>query len=771
MPIPLTDEHEELRRTVQRFLGTHSGPDVARVVLDAEVEELQPVWAAMGVEGWMGIHLPEAHGGQGFGLLELAIIVEAGGWAATPGPLLPTTAVSALCARYLPADEVARVLPALIDGTTPAAVYLGPGALEATGRGVDGALTVSGTLRPVLGLATAGLALVPVAPADGVVTWCVIDVGAGGPVQVEALPSVDAIRRVGVLKVDGLSVPANRLLAGMPERRVSDVVLALLAAEHAGGARWCLETATEYAKARVQFGRPIGQFQAVKHRAADMAVRVEQMTSVAWDAVLAVDAALREGDAALREGDAALREGDAAQRVGRGGSVEADDDDGVELAVTAAGSLVLDGYVSCAQDCLQLLGGIGFTWDHDLHVHLKRAMADRQLLGGSDDQRLRLAAAAGRGARRALTADLPDEADRWRADLAPLATELAAADAGSRRSRLVDAGLIAPHWPAPWGRDAGAVEQVVIDEVLAGAGVDRPHLGVGAWVLPVLIACGTAEQQQRWVRPTLMGEISWCQLFSEPGAGSDLASLTMRAERVDGGWSLTGQKVWTSMAHLSQWGICLARTNPDAPKHEGITYFMVDMASTGLDVRPLRELTGAALFNEVFFDEVFVPDDCVIGEVDRGWGIARMTLANERVSISSGATFGTGVESLVRLAARHEGGVPDTTANRLGALLAEAQSLRLMAHRSALRALAGSDPGPGSSLRKLLGAEHEQRVQELGLIMQGPEGAVADGRPSRWSQGALATRCLTIAGGTSEVQRNVIGERILGLPRDKEPEN
>ena len=166
-----------------------------------------------------------------------------------------------------------------------------------------------------------------------------------------------------------------------------------------------------------------------------------------------------------------------------------------------------------------------------------------------------------------------------------------------------------------------------------------------------------------------------------------------------------------------------------------------------------------------------MPDDCVVGEVHHGWGIARMTLANERVSISSGATFGIGVESLVRLAARQGGEVPDSTALRLGALLAEAQSLSLMTHRSALRSLAGSDPGPGSSLRKLLGAEHEQRVQELGLAMMGPDGAVVDGRAARWSQGALATRCLTIAGGTSEVQRNVIGERILGLPRDPEPED
>jgi alkylation response protein AidB-like acyl-CoA dehydrogenase len=725
------------------------------------------------------MHAPEAHGGQGFGLLELAVILEETGWAVAPGPLLPTTAVSALSSRYLPPDEAARVVPGLVDGSAPAAVYLGEDALEVVGRGPDGSMTVSGTLRPVLGLGTAVRALVPTVDGAGRATWCLVDVGRDGPARVVALSSLDATRRVGQLHVDALEVPIRRQLVGVPARRVRDVVVALLAAEHAGGARWCLETATEYAKVREQFGRPIGQFQAVKHRAADMAVRVDQIAAVAWDAVVAVDVAMRshgdgtDGDGSHGDGtDGDGSHGDGTDGDGSHGDGTDGDgtDEGMELAVTAAAALALDGYVTCAEDCLQLLGGIGFTWEHDVHLHLKRALADRQLAAGSDVHRLRLAAAAVRGARRELTADLPAEADRWRTELAPLAAELAAVDGDDRRRLLVESALVAPHWPAPWGRDAGAVEQVVIDEVLAAAGVDRPHLGIGAWVLPVLISCATPQQQDRWVRPTLMGEISWCQLFSEPGAGSDLAGLSTRARRVEGGWALTGQKVWTSMARESQWGICLARTDPGAPKHDGITYFIVDMAASGLDVRPLRELTGAAMFNEVFFDSVFVPDDCVIGEVDRGWGIARMTLANERVSISSGATFGIGVESLVRLAARQGDAVPEATSLRLGALLAEAQSLRLMTHRSALRSLAGADPGPGSSLRKLLGAEHEQRVQELGLVMMGPEGAVSEGRSGRWSQGVLATRCLTIAGGTSEVQRNVIGERILGLPRDPDPE-
>jgi len=291
---------------------------------------------------------------------------------------------------------------------------------------------------------------------------------------------------------------------------------------------------------------------------------------------------------------------------------------------------------------------------------------------------------------------------------------------------------------------------------------------VGAWALPTIIAHGTPEQQERWVGPTLLGEFTWCQLFSEPGAGSDLASLSTRATRTEGGWVINGQKVWTSIAMRADWGICLARSDPDASKHEGITYFIVDMRAPGIEVRPLREITGAAMFNEVFFTDVFVPDDCVVGPVNGGWRLARTTLANERVSMASGATFGFGIEGILRSLAAGPGEDP-VVLDHLGALIAEAQSVALLGARTTMRSVSGVEPGPEASVRKLLGGEHEQRVQELGLSLMGPAGATTEDDAGRWVQGFLSTRCLTIAGGTSEVQRNVIGERILGLPRDHEP--
>jgi alkylation response protein AidB-like acyl-CoA dehydrogenase len=234
----------------------------------------------------------------------------------------------------------------------------------------------------------------------------------------------------------------------------------------------------------------------------------------------------------------------------------------------------------------------------------------------------------------------------------------------------------------------------------------------GGWVLPTLIEHGSADQQERFVGPSLRGEIAWCQMFSEPGAGSDLASLTTRAERVDGGWSITGQKVWTTLADEADWGICLARTDPDAPPHRGIGCFLVDMRSRGIEVRPLRELTGTAMFNEVFLTDVVVPDGCVVGSPTAGWACARTTLANERVSMASGSSFGPGVAALFDLAGTE--GVTDDPLVRdlLGRLVVDAHAVAALGLRTTLRAVGGAQPGPEASVRKLAAAEHDQAVPD-----------------------------------------------------------
>lgn len=739
MALGITDEHQALAQSARRFLESRCPAAVPRALLDAPDEALPVFWAEMAALGWLGLHLPEPHGGQGYSLVELAVVLEELGRAGAPGPFLPTVLASTLIAAGASAEQQARLLPGLADGSVRGAVaFAGPAARGEVAP--DLRVRMSGVLRPVLGAAQADVIVAPVADASGSERWCVLDTARAA---VTALASVDATRRSATVEVSDLVVGPEDFLGGVDRALVQSVVAALSAAESTGTAQWCLDTAVAYAKVREQFGRPIGQFQAVKHKCADMLVAVEQARSTAWDAAGALSGALGLGAAPVDRAEAGL-------------------------AASVAGAFGPEVAVRCAKDCVQVLGGIGFTWEHDAHIYLKRAVAMRQLLGAPARYHAEIAVHALRGTRRQLHVALPDSAEAVRREVRAFAEKVSGLERAEQRRRIVEAGYFVPHWPPPWGRNAGAVEQLVIDEEFSRARLRRPNLAVGAWAAPTIVAHGTPEQQQRWVRPTLLGEMSWCQMFSEPGAGSDLASLTTKAARTAGGWLLSGQKVWTSMAAEADWGICLARTNPDAPKHQGITYFLVDMRSTGIEIRPLRELTGFAMFNEIFLSDVFVPDECVVGEVDGGWALARTTLANERVAMGSGSSFGGGVEALLGLCAA-PGMLDAAAAVEVGALLAEAQSLALLGLRTTLRAVSGAEPGPESSVRKLVGVEHDQRVQETGMLLLGPESATTEGAAGQWTFGFLANRCLTIAGGTSEVQRNVIAERLLGLPRDPEP--
>jgi 3-oxochol-4-en-24-oyl-CoA dehydrogenase len=728
--IAIGEDHLALLAVARRFTAERCPPAAARAAMEAVeagTETLPPFWDELAGLGWLGLAVPEADGGQGAGYTELAIVLEELGRAVAPGPVLPTAWAAALAGG---APDVRADLAA---GRRAGAVALA-GSLAA--REERGGLCVTGRSGPVLGGSVASAVVVPVTVA-GEERWVVVDTAGTGDTAT-SIPALDQTRGLG--RLDLVDVPATPL-PGLTRERVEAVGAVLGAAECAGGAAWCVDVAATYARERRQFGRPIGQFQAVKHRCAEMLVRLEQVRALAWDAAAALDGPDPGGPEAA-------------------------------LAVAAAGAVAFDAYAAVAKDCIQVLGGIGFTWEHDAHLYLRRALALRQLFGTGA---WRAAAARGAlgGARRRLALDLPDDAGPAGDEIRAVVAQVAALPPERRRGRLADTGLLVPHWAPPWGRGAAPAEQLVIDRELRRAGVRVPHLQVGAWAAPTIAVHGTPEQQERWVRPTLHGEITWCQLFSEPGAGSDLASLTTRATHTDGGWLLTGQKVWTTMAAEADWGICLARTNPTAPKHLGITYFIVDMASRGIDVRPLRELTGLAMFNEVFLDDVFVPDDCVVGEVDGGWPLARTTLANERVSMGSGSSFGGGIEALLGLVAERTGdgqAPPDALLlDELGALVAEAHSVAAIGVRATARSLRGEAPGAEASVRKLLGVEHDQRTQEMGLLLLGPDGATTDGVAGRWTFGFLANRCLTIAGGTSEIQRNVIGERLLGLPRDPEP--
>ena len=536
--------------------------------------------------------------------------------------------------------------------------------------------------------------------------------------------SPDLSRRAGSLA--GLP-PGASVVEGLAADRVRLLAATLGAAEASGVARWCLDTAVAYAKVREQFGAPIGSFQAVKHLCAKMLETCESVTVAAWDAARAYD----------------------------------ESEEQWEFAATVAGAVALDGAVAVAHSCIQVLGGIGFTFEHDAHLYLRRALALRAMLATSYDGRLADLASA--GVRRRSRIDFAGRdagvQDRVRADV----QRVAAVPEEQRRAALVETRLLAPHWPAPYDLGADPLHQLVIDEELAAARVVPTDLKIGGWAAATILAHGTDQQRERFVPATLTGKLSWCQLFSEPGAGSDLASLRTRAVRAErdahSGWLLTGQKVWTSLAREAGWAICLARTNPGAKPHHGITYFLLEMSSPGIEIRPLREMTGDAMFNEVFLDDVFVPDDCVVGDVDGGWKLARTTLANERVAMA-GSQLGTSVEAALTLM-----GDDPVARSRVGHAVAQATVVSLLGARATLRSIAGQPPGPESSVAKLVGVRSRQDAAELVVELLGERIVLDDERSRAAVHQQLLTRCLSIAGGTTQVLRNVAAERILGLPR------
>ena len=749
MALGITAEHRELAQSVRDWAARHVPAGVRRAGADGPAgmpaAGPDPLLGPLAAQGLLGLHLPEEHGGQGYRIEELAIATEELGYALAPGAFLPTVLASAaLMADGAAAGRLGKLLASLADGSRAGAVSLAPLAGQVTGAG--GAVVLDGSCGPVLGGGQADLVIVPVRTAGGEI-WAAVD--AGG-LDVTTLSSLDLGRPVARLQASGLAVPADRILAGLTRAMVASLAATLLAAEACGIADWAVQTAAGYARVRQQFGRPIGQFQAVKHRCARMLTMAEEAAAAAWDAARACSS-------------------------GEPGPER-------EFAAAVAAVVAVDAAVTCTHECIQVLGGIGYTWEHDAHLYYRRAMSLRALLGPASGWARQVAGLALDGVRRPLAVDLPAGAESLRAGIRTQLAAIAAAGPQERRQRLADEGWVMPHLPAPWGREAGPVEQIVIAEEMKQAGLRAPALLIGAWVVPALAKYGTREQQDRFLPATLRGDITWCQLFSEPGAGSDLAGLATRAERVPGdgagggGWRLTGQKVWTSLAKEADWAICVARTDPARRRQAGISYFLVDMKSPGVTVRPLRELTGDSLFNEVFLDGVLVPDDLVVGEINEGWPIARTTLANERVSLSRSWTFGCGTDELLDMLHGQEGGPDDSMLAGAGQLISEGHAIDALGMRVTLKQLSGTEPGATGSVRKLVGMRHAQQVAEFCWAAQGPAGALGWPGPAgeppagpHWARQVLLTRALTIGGGTTDIQLNIIGERILGLPRDPEP--
>ena len=722
MPIAITEEHRALAQSVADFLTDHQTRAAARGLLDAEVDALPAFWGELANLGLLGLHVPEELGGSGFGLPETLVVAEQMGRHLAPGPFVPTVITSAVLAAAGPDELQKRLLPGLADGSVIGAAALGGEVTYADGAATGKAgVVISGHLADVL--------LVPAG--DDVL---VVEKSAGG-VRAKVPANLDQSRRAARVTLDAATAT---VLPGA-RRLLTDVARAVLAAEAVGVASETTQQAAEYAKVRQQFGRPIATFQAVKHHCANMLVAAELATAATWDA----------------------------GRAGIGG--------GDQFSYTAAIAAVLavPAAVGNANLNIQVHGGIGFTWEHDAHLYLRRAAAVAAVLD-TEQAAIEVTGLVRQGVRRAAAIELPPEAEPVRAAIGPDVARLRDLAGEQRKQALIDTGYAMPHWPKPWGRDATAIEQLVIEQEFTAAGIKRPSLGITSWIILTLIQHASPDQVARWVRPALSQDVIWCQLFSEPGAGSDAAGIRTRATRTEQGWRINGQKVWTSGAHEADFGLATVRTNPDAPKHEGITMMVIDMHAPGVTVRPLKMPNGDSNFNEVFFDDVFVADSDVVGPVDGGWTVARATLGNESVSIGGGdgGRIMPAEAFIAPLDAHPErlaGG-----AGRVGRHIARTHMMGVLNQRSAYRALAsagagdgqGRGPGPEGNITKLLLSEIGHETAAIMAELAGPDGAFLEGKGAMAAMLVLMNRAMSIAGGTSEIKRNQIAERILGLPRD-----
>lgn len=730
MSIAITPEHYELADSVRSLVARVAPSEVLHAALESPVENPPPYWQAAAEQGLQGVHLAESVGGQGFGILELAVVLAEFGYGAVPGPFVPPAIASALIAAH---DPQAKVLAELATGAAIAAYALDSG-LTATRHG--DVLVIRGEVRAVPAAAQASVLVLPVA-IESRDEWVVLR---NDQLEIEAVKSLDPLRPIAHVRANAVDVSDDALLSNLTMTTAHALMSTLLSAEAVGVARWATDTASAYAKIREQFGRPIGQFQAIKHKCAEMIADTERATAAVWDAARALD------DAGESSSD-------------------------VEFAAAVAATLAPATAQRCTQDCIQVHGGIGFTWEHDTNVYYRRALMLAACFGRGSEYPQRVVDTATTAGMRPVDIDLDPSTEKLRAQIR---AEVAALEAMPREPRTVaiaEGGWVLPYLPKPWGRAASPVEQIIIAQEFTAGRVKRPQIAIATWIVPSIVAFGTDNQKQRLLPPTFRGDIFWCQLFSEPGAGSDLASLATKATRVDGGWRITGQKIWTTGAQYSQWGALLARTDPSAPKHNGITYFLLDMKSEGVQVKPLRELTGKEFFNTVYLDDVFVPDELVLGEVNRGWEVSRNTLTAERVSIGgSDSTFLPTLGEFVDFVRdyRFEGQFDQVARHRAGQLIAEGHATKLLNLRSTLLTLAGGDPMAPAAISKLLSMRTGQGYAEFAVSSFGTDAVIGDTErlPGKWGEYLLASRATTIYGGTSEVQLNIIAERLLGLPRD-----
>lgn len=740
MALAITTEQEQLADAVTQFAARHAPVDKTRAAFDSlAAGELPPWWEEFTAHGFHAVHLPEDAGGQGGTLADMACVIEAAAATLLPGPLLSTATASAVATLAGPA--AAPLLTELAAGATAAVILPEHSSVHAVRDGDSWRL--NGSTGSTLGICAAQRVLVAAHAGEGADLWFVLDAGAPGiGLSVEQQHGTDMTTDVGVLHLADHRVTNAAVLSQIPTDRARCVVVALAASAAAGTVRRSVEMAVDFIRTREQFGKPVGSFQALQHKAAVLLVNSEMASAAAWDAVRAVDESLEQH----------------------------------RLAAASAAVMTVATGPDLTLDALLMFGAIGYTWEHDVHLYWRRAISLAASLGPAT-QWERDAGELARTVKRSTAIHLGDVESEFRARIAGVIDQAAALHNetptddrrapglafGSQRDMLAQAGLVAPHLPPPWGLAASPVQQVIITEEFdKRPEVTRPSLNIAEWILPTILDRGTDAQRERFAWPMLRGTQRWCQLFSEPGAGSDLASLSARAQKVDGGWVINGHKIWTSSAHVAQYGAMLARTDPDAPKHRGISYFLIDMSSPGLVISPIKQSSGHADFNECFFTDVFVPDDMLVGEPGEGWDLAMSTVAVERTAIGNYVNIDR--SAALRHMAATAGADHDATVRALGQIEAHTTAIKAMVLRETLRLVEGQNAGPASSIAKYAMVLLLRRAATATLGLTGRLAMLEKSDPPV-VEPYFDMPSELIGGGTPEIQLTIIASMILGLPR------
>ena len=741
MALAITTEQEQLVDAVSQFAARHAPIDKTRAAFGSIAAGELPSWWPEFVEhGFHAVHLPGDIGGQGGSLVDMACVIEAAAAALLPGPLLSTATASAVASM---ADaSVKPLVTELAEGATAVVILPEHSDLRAVADGDSWRL--NGSSASVLGICAAQRILLSTQTADDGELWFALDTRSPGPeLMIQPQQGTDLCTDVGVLDLVDHVVPASSVISGVSTERARCVVVALAACAAAGTVRRCADAATDYIRTREQFGRAVGTFQALQHKAAVLLVNAELAAASAWDAVRAEGESIQQHR--LAAASAAV------------------------MAVAAAPDLVLD--------ALLMFGAIGYTWEHDTHLYWRRVTSLAASLGPMTHWSREVGELA-RTLKRSTTINLGDVESEFRSwvsatldEALTLSNDQPSDDirtpglaTGPQRDLLAQKGLVAPNLPVPWGVDASPVQQVIIaEEFDKRPELIRPSLGIAEWILPTILCNGSDLQRERFAGPILRGVQRWCQLFSEPGAGSDLASLSTRAVKVDGGWLVNGHKIWTSLADRAQFGALLARTDPDAKKHRGIGYFLIDMSWPGVEVSPIKQASGRLEFNEVFLTDVFVPDDMLVGKPDDGWGLAVSTMAVERTAIGNYVSIDRA--DALRRVAEFEGPEQDAALRALGDVEAYSTAIKAVVLRETLRLVEGQGPGPTSSIAKYAMVTLLRRALTATLGLTGRIAMLEQSDPAVF-QPYFDAPAELIGGGTPEIQLTVIASMVLGLPRN-----